>query len=399
MEGLPTCAVSCLMQAIPSSTCSLTDIACICLNQQLSAQVQTCGLQNCSKKDNLRSQRALYEICDYPVTVDNKVFPVIMVVGIIVSTIATFLRIVGRVMASNFGWDDGVSLLSMQATVVAITVAGLLNAHFGLGKDLWFIPFDNITSILHLYYTVETLYVASIALSKMSMLLLYLRLFPYSKLRLIVKLIFAFTTVWGVVILLANVFACQPISYFWNMWDGEHEGKCLDAAQLLWAHAIINIVLDAVIIVLPQPMLFKLQTSTRRKVWLAFMFSAGIVYVSLVSSRLLTDFILSMLSSPESVVPVSNYSLLEVYLSIIVASLPGVRAFIAIIHARIHGTPHTYKYDSNYTGPSALGSRAAGPCGAVNSAIPPLSAVRSGTFDLDDELGKRGEFIALQETS
>ncbi|KAL4959826.1 CFEM domain-containing protein [Aspergillus stella-maris] len=391
MKGLPKCAVSCLIQAIPSSICSLTDIACICTNQQLNAQVQACGLQSCSIKENLSSQKALYEICDYPVTVDNKVFPIIMVVGMIVSAITCILRIVGRVMASGFGWDDGVALLSM-GTVIAVTVVGFLNAHFGLGKDLWFIPFNDITTILHLYYTIEALYVASIALSKISMLLLYLRLFPTHKLRLVIKIILGFTILWGIVILLVNVFACQPISYFWNMWDGEHKGKCLDAAQLLWAHAIINIVLDAVIIVLPQPALFNLQTSMKRKLWLAFMFSAGIVVTVISILRFYYSLNFDMLNNfTKTVVPVSIYSLLEVYLSIIVASLPGVRAFCAIIHSRIHGPTETYKYDSNYTGPSS------GPSG--RGSAPPPSTLRSGTFDFEIvEPGKRGEFIALQET-
>ncbi|RDW67417.1 CFEM domain-containing protein [Aspergillus mulundensis] len=394
MDGLPTCAVSCLVQAIPSSNCSLTDIACICLDQQLSAQVQVCGLQSCSIKDNLRSERALYEICDYPVTVDNKVFPVLMYVGIVISAIVVSLRVAGRLIASSFGWDDAVSLLSM-GTVIAVTVVGLLNAHYGLGKDLWFIPFNDITTILHLYYTIEALYVASIALSKMSMLLLYLRLFPDKRLRLILKLILAFTTAWGIAILFANIFACQPISYFWNMWDGEHKGKCLDAQQLLWAHAIINIVLDVVIVGLPMPALFKLNMSWKRKAWLVFMFSAGIVVTVISILRFIHSLTFDFLDNfTKTVVPVSIYSLLEVYLSIIVASLPGVRALLAYIHTAVNGKPSSYKYDYKYTGPSG----ASGAAATTTSLIPPPSAVRAGTFDVDAETAKGGEFIALEET-
>lgn len=173
----------------------------------------------------------------------------------------------------------------------------------GLGKDIWFIPFDDITELLHvclpptlatnltrqLYFTVECLYVASIALTKISMLLLYLRLFPGDQLRLAVKMVLAFTTAWGIAILFANVFACSPISYFWTQWDGEHKGECVNNDQLLWAHALINIVLDAVIIALPMPTLFKLNMNWRKKAGVIVMFAIGIVYVSFPSSQPFTD--------------------------------------------------------------------------------------------------------------
>lgn len=131
---------------------------------------------------------------------------------------------------------------------------------------------------MQLYFAVECLYVASIALTKISMLLLYLRIFPERYLRIIFYSVLAFTSAWGIAVLFANIFACSPMSHFWTRWDGEHEGQCISAEQLLWAHAIINIVLDVVIIGLPMPTLFKLNMRWGKKIGVVFMFAIGLVY-------------------------------------------------------------------------------------------------------------------------
>ncbi len=109
------------------------------------------------------------------------------------------------------------------------------------------------------------------------MLLLFLRLFPDQAFRLATKLVLAFTTAWGIAMLLAKVLSCRPLPYFWTMWDGEHEGVCISHAHLLWAHASINIVLDLVIIGLPMPTLLRMNLSWRKKLAICVMFAVGIM--------------------------------------------------------------------------------------------------------------------------
>jgi hypothetical protein len=112
------------------------------------------------------------------------------------------------------------------------------------------------------------------------MLLLYLRLFPSKTLRLTVFITLAITIAWGTATFLAQLFSCSPINYFWKKWDGEHEGHCTSHNALLIAHAIMNIVLDVVVIGIPMPILFKLHMSREKKVGMCVMFAVGIVYVS-----------------------------------------------------------------------------------------------------------------------
>lgn len=95
----------------------------------------------------------------------------------------------------------------------------------GLGRDQWTVPFEDITLILKLFFIFITFYVATVWLTKLSILLLYLRLFPDTRLRLIAKtgivlcsiICFAFTVV--------CLLQCSPISFAWTFWDHHHAGR------------------------------------------------------------------------------------------------------------------------------------------------------------------------------
>ncbi|KAL4794688.1 hypothetical protein BDV19DRAFT_399298 [Aspergillus venezuelensis] len=342
MDLLPDCAVSCMAQTVPYSTCTLTDIDCICTNQALQAQITNCGLQFCTVKENLLSKRALYTICDYPVTVDNGTFKIVTIVGLALCCTAVALRLAARLVRANIGFDDGVAILAL-ASVIAISVIGLINSELGLGKDLWFIAFDDITKFLRYYFAVEALYVVTVALTKVSMLLLYLRLFPNKGFRLASKLVLAFTIAWGLGFLFASLFICQPVSYSWHMWDGEHEGSCGDHEALLWGGAVINIILDVVIVLVPLPTVFKLQMKAGKKAWVFIVFMVGLV-VTIVS---ILRFVYSLLNydmtrnPTKSIVKPSIYSIIEIDLSLICTCMPGIRAFASHIHTLIFGEPKT----------------------------------------------------------
>lgn len=86
----------------------------------------------------------------------------------------------------------------------------------------------------------------------------------------------AATTLWGIIAFFVLLFSCKPISYYWNKWDGEHEGSCLSHNKILLAHSTINIILDVAIVVLPMPVLFKLHMRLSKRIGVAAMFAVGI---------------------------------------------------------------------------------------------------------------------------
>lgn len=124
---------------------------------------------------------------------------------------------------------------------------------------------------------VEIMYVLAIAAAKSSILFFYCRIFPDRRFR---------NAVWAVQIVNAlvalsflNVYCaqCQPFSYFWAQWDGEHEGKCIDLATGGLVHLALHVAIDLAVLVLPITQIYSLQMNARRKAGVMAMFLTGIL--------------------------------------------------------------------------------------------------------------------------
>ena len=72
----------------------------------------------------------------------------------------------------------------------------------------------------------------------------------------------------------AGVFVCTPIPKFWRP---TMEGKCINTFASWFANAIINIVTDLAIIVLPMPVVRRLRLPKKQKALLIGVFAFGAV--------------------------------------------------------------------------------------------------------------------------
>ncbi|GKZ82889.1 hypothetical protein AnigIFM56816_007714 [Aspergillus niger] len=67
---------------------------------------------------------------------------------------------------------------------------------------------------------------------------------------------------------------CRPLAYYWNI---SLEGSCGDAVTAELAAAVINMVLDIIAVLLPIPIIWKLQMATEKKVAVTATFGLGMV--------------------------------------------------------------------------------------------------------------------------
>lgn len=97
---------------------------------------------------------------------------------------------------------------------------------------------------------------------------------------------------YAIAFLLVSVFQCKPISLAWHTWDGEHQGTCNDINAQGWTSAAFNVILDVIILILPLPMISKLQLNKRKKFFVFLMFSIGAVVtiVSILRLQVLVQF-------------------------------------------------------------------------------------------------------------
>jgi hypothetical protein len=251
----------------------------------------------------------------------------------ILTGIALILVIIRLITKRNnqFGWDDGLIIVALVATI-GLALTHIMNGVYGLGKDLWTVSFDDVTTFLHWFYPGEIFYISSTTLTKLSILAFYLRVFSASpRFALMVKVVFALALATGVIFDFILIFQCWPISFSWTRWDGEGHGHCVNVNLGSWVHAAMNIVFDLIVLVLPLPMLWQLQLdySWRKKARIFLMFSVGLIVtiVSVIRLRALIKF-----ANTQNVTwdytETAVWSGVEAAVGVICACLPSLKVFL-----------------------------------------------------------------------
>ena len=127
----------------------------------------------------------------------------------------------------------------------------------------------------HILWALATLAV------KISILHLYNHLFPTRALRIVSYSAMALSTCVCLMAVLSALLLCRPIAL---IWDHTLKGSCGSLHTSWLSQAIVVLFIDAIVVVIPAPVLFRLQIPTEKKFGIYFMFSIGIGYVT--SSRL-----------------------------------------------------------------------------------------------------------------
>lgn len=197
-------------------------------------------------------------------------------IGFLLVLIVVGLRLVQRspFYENAFGWDDAFIIM---ATISAIpfSVMSIPLAKDGLGKDIWKVPFDRITHILLIYYFDEILYITILSLTKISILLFYLRIFGTRNFRIMAYSLIAISVAYAIAFDFVFIFQCRPVNLAWLHWDGEHPGTCVNVNIVSWSAIAVNIATDIAIILLPIPQLAKLNLSMSKKIPLLLLFLLG----------------------------------------------------------------------------------------------------------------------------
>ncbi|KAJ5220027.1 hypothetical protein N7468_009231 [Penicillium chermesinum] len=119
----------------------------------------------------------------------------------------------------------------------------------------------------------QIIYFFNSVLTKSSFLLLYYRIFGVVQYFRWVLYASAFLVIaYFVACTLAAIFGCWPVAKFWNP---SLPGHCVDEVSFFRWSGIANILLDVLILCLPYPMAWRLQTTLRQKLTLSGLFLLG----------------------------------------------------------------------------------------------------------------------------
>ena len=119
-----------------------------------------------------------------------------------------------------------------------------------------------------------------IVLTKVSIVLLYLRIFPKEVSQRFTRICYGVIValvIYGACFIISFGVACRPVSLYWTQWDGEHEGKCALPQTSVYTNSGFNITFGLVVFFLPIPKLLSLTAyDTRRKAAVMVIFMIGL---------------------------------------------------------------------------------------------------------------------------
>ncbi|KAJ5943472.1 hypothetical protein N7516_003640 [Penicillium verrucosum] len=339
-QSLPSCAQFCIADLLPKSSCVSTNQTCICTNAPLNKELTACVSANCTLKESLTAVNITDTTCGLPIRDQTSLSILVPAVGMSIFIVLIILRMITRLVVAKLevGLDDWATIL-LGCLAVPVNTDSILLGKAGLGRDIWTLKFDNITRILYLFYIQELLYITCVSLVKIGFLLFYLRIFPTDRIRRIIKISCIVTVCYWLGFLFAFAFQCSPVRYNWTMWDGEHQGTCVNTNAMVVTAAALNIVLDVWIIALPIPKVLKLQASITTKIQVLLMFSIGFLITGVGIYRAVMLKLFATSTNPTwDNAPGGYWSVIEIDVGIFCLCMPALRSLLGRLFPSIFGT-------------------------------------------------------------
>lgn len=198
----------------------------------------------------------------------------------ILPTVAVSLRILShRIAHRSLTASDWLAVVAAALAVAfqGVQITTVVRCGLGWGHNSEVeAAYGNepIHKLLQLILAFELLWGLSLSCSKLSILLLYSRLFRDSYVVVASKITAVFTFLWAVSVVLAVVLICQPMREQWVHVEGGH---CGNQFLLYLIHGFLNLATDLIVVLLPLPHLYRLKLPMQTKICLGIVFSLGLL--------------------------------------------------------------------------------------------------------------------------
>ncbi|KAK9789107.1 putative Extracellular membrane protein CFEM domain-containing protein [Seiridium cardinale] len=328
ITAVPQCALPCVVKGILGGNCPMTNITlledCVCTNNTVLAGLSNCVQTSCQFSDQITSGDLLMSMCAaYPKESRVNEVRTVALVALILSSTVVAARCTARLQLTGRLWSD--DWTAIFATIILLGGAGLelASANLGFGLHFWDVYVTKAARLLQMFYTVEIFYTWVKLIAKASVIFLYMRVFPARWFRLACYACLSYCCISLMIFTFVVAFQCTPVEAIWNRFV---VGKCLNVNAIGYSGAVLSVVEDLVLILLPIPELRKLQISGRKRVGVGLMFALAsfAMITSMIRLKYLVQFSKTLDSTFDNVDAIV-WSMIELTCIIVCGSLPPLR--------------------------------------------------------------------------
>lgn len=161
-----------------------------------------------------------------------------------------------------------------QPFALTINALFIVSASFGDGKHLWDVPNPDhtLTIVRHIDFGVQFIMCTGVTLIKLSALSFYARVFRRTgRLRIALWIMAAVTITYTVIAIILYFVQCRTMSRM----NVANDSKCLTVSSAEIPCSVLDLTTDIVILILPLPVLARLQLPLRRRLELCVIFVLG----------------------------------------------------------------------------------------------------------------------------
>ncbi|KAL3465447.1 hypothetical protein BJX64DRAFT_54589 [Aspergillus heterothallicus] len=260
-----------------------------------------------------------------------------------IAILLLLLRLYTRLfLVKSFGFDDWAVIASTVFSVAFFTLC-YVSMDYGFGRHLWNVPATALPMYLKLLIPLVITYCWAPFMTKFSILILYHRLNPDKKFRYAIYALMFVIAGYTLATTLATAAGCNPMN--------TGQTPCINNLAL-W-QAILNIVTDFLMLLLPIPLLWALQLPILQKISLAFIFAIGSAYVmpeATITSIVRITYIMNILDKDDFTwyeATVCVWSAIELNFGIMCNCLAVLKPFVRLVFPMLIPSSYGYHDDGN----------------------------------------------------
>ncbi|KAI1394477.1 uncharacterized protein F4822DRAFT_388309 [Hypoxylon trugodes] len=262
------------------------------------------------------------------------------IICIVIAYVAVILRIYARrLKAQALGMDDFMIIAGLFFTSVFVALCILVTV-FGEGRHRVVTVLehpDHVVPFTKATIAAGVIYNPALFCTKISILLLYYRVFPSRRFKWVCIGVGIFVAAYSITAIMTNIFQCVPVK---SNWDPTVTPHCINLGSELIVVSSLNVLTDASILCLPMPIIWRLKTDFRRKLQLTGLFLLGsfVVVVSIIRVTYVSNVSFSDGFWANSYP--SMWSVVENCIAVVAACLPVMRP---VFNKVLYGTPDPEK--------------------------------------------------------